>query len=68
MKRKKSDKQTGVEPAERTQTGTELKKEPLNPEEAISAKAYSLYEKSGFINGNDRRDWLEAEKSILERK
>ena len=34
----------------------------------ISDAAYALYEKSGFLHGNDERDWLEAEKFVHSRK
>jgi hypothetical protein len=34
----------------------------------ISEAAYGLYVKSGFIHGNDKQDWLEAEKMIYNRK
>ena len=36
--------------------------------ELISEAAYFLYEKSGFLHGNDERDWLQAEKFIHDRK
>jgi hypothetical protein len=34
----------------------------------ISEAAYGLYVKNGFIHGNDKQDWLEAEKMIYNRK
>ncbi len=32
--------------------------------EAIRARAYELYCKRGYANGNDMKDWLEAEKQV----
>lgn len=30
----------------------------------ISEAAYGMYVRSGFVHGNDKRDWFEAEKMI----
>jgi hypothetical protein len=32
--------------------------------DAIAARAYELYEKSGFRNGSDAEFWLEAERQL----
>ncbi|MFA4875156.1 MAG: DUF2934 domain-containing protein [bacterium] len=32
--------------------------------EAIRKRAYELYCKRGYAQGNDMRDWLEAEKQV----
>ncbi|MFH0800355.1 MAG: DUF2934 domain-containing protein [Pseudomonadota bacterium] len=32
--------------------------------EAIQRRAYELYCKRGHTNGNDMKDWLEAEQSV----
>lgn len=32
--------------------------------EAIRKRAYDLYCKRGYTNGNDMKDWLEAEKQV----
>src|SRR4030042_1234869 len=43
--------------------GDKMMQEELNKEnEEIKSKAYELYEKHGFKDGNDFVDWLEAEK------
>ena len=30
----------------------------------VSEAAYDMFIRSGFVHGNDKRDWLEAEKLI----
>jgi hypothetical protein len=45
--------------------------EKVNPGDLIgqiSEAAYGIYVRSGFVHGNDKRDWLEAEKMIYSRK
>ena len=37
----------------------------MNMQEEIARVAYELYEKSGFINGRDSENWLEAERIVL---
>jgi len=35
-----------------------------NMQDMIAKKAYELYEKRNFQNGNDFNDWLEAERLV----
>lgn len=51
------------------------KMEPIVPiinsqaiRQAISEKAFELYEKGGRCHGHDQEDWLEAEQLILSEK
>jgi hypothetical protein len=37
----------------------------MNMQEEIARVAYELYEKSGFINGRDSENWLDAERIVL---
>ena len=37
----------------------------MNMQEEIAKVAYEIYEKSGFINGRDSENWLEAERIVL---
>jgi len=39
----------------------------MNLHEEIEKIAYKLYEKSGFINGRDAENWLDAERIVLTR-
>ena len=39
-----------------------MQKELNDEHKEIKSKAYKLYEKQGFKDGNDYVDWLEAEK------
>ena len=36
--------------------------------ERVRKFAYSLYEKRGYVHGNDRQDWFEAEKTACNHK
>jgi len=48
--------------------GEEMMQKELNEEnKEIKSKAYDLYEKHGFTDGNDFVDWLEAEKQAGKR-
>jgi Protein of unknown function (DUF2934) len=50
-----------------TPKATAGKRETLTPEERheqISRRAYELYEQRGRHDGNDLRDWLQAEAEI----
>lgn len=38
-----------------------------NKTEDVKEFAYSLYEKRGYIKGNELQDWFEAEKAINKR-
>lgn len=38
-----------------------------NLNEEIARVAYGLYEKRGYVNGNDFSDWVEAEKIVLQK-
>jgi hypothetical protein len=70
MTKKHFEKQAGMAPEKHAgeETGRVTEKDPQNLTELISRSAYALYVKSGYVHGNDRRDWLEAERSILGRK
>lgn len=39
----------------------------MNLHEEIAKTAYALYEKSGFINGRDSQNWVDAERIVLTR-
>ena len=56
-----------VKHAPKTEKAAVLEK-PRNLPELVSEAAYLLFEKSGFIHGNDEKHWLEAEKMIFNRK
>jgi hypothetical protein len=45
-----------------------LKEVKVDISEKIKKFAYSLFEKRGYVHGNDKRDWLEAEKMMQTNK
>jgi hypothetical protein len=46
---------------------TVVMKEVRDMTERIREFAYSLYEKGGYVQGNDRQDWFQAEKTVHDR-
>lgn len=40
------------------------RREVQNLNELVAKKAYELYEKSGWIEGRDIQNWLEAERIV----
>jgi hypothetical protein len=45
-----------------------LKENKTNITEKIRKFAYSLFEKRRYVHGNDKQDWLEAEKMVHDHK
>ncbi|MDI6890430.1 MAG: DUF2934 domain-containing protein [Thermodesulfovibrionales bacterium] len=39
----------------------------MNLQDEITKVAYEIYEKSGWIEGRDLDNWLEAERIVMER-
>ncbi|MEW6163306.1 MAG: DUF2934 domain-containing protein [Nitrospirota bacterium] len=39
----------------------------MNLQDEIAKVAYEIYEKSGWIEGRDLDNWLEAERIVMER-
>jgi hypothetical protein len=40
---------------------------PINLEDEIRCRAYELFQERGGIPGNERGDWLQAEREVLAR-
>jgi hypothetical protein len=64
---------TAVKPAPEMETITapakvafekKVAQSPQARYELISARAYALFERRGYVHGFDREDWLEAEKQL----
>lgn len=40
---------------------------PINLEDEIRRRAYEICEQRGFVGGDEREDWLQAEREVLAR-
>lgn len=40
---------------------------PINLEDEIRRRAYEIFEQRGFMAGDEREDWLQAEREVLAR-
>ena len=40
---------------------------PINLEDEIRRRAYEIFEQRGFFGGDEREDWLQAEREVLAR-
>ncbi|MDB6134814.1 MAG: hypothetical protein JWM59_3057 [Verrucomicrobiales bacterium] len=50
-------------PTDKTPSPHPTPSTPSNAE--IAARAYSIYERSGYAEGNDESNWLEAEAGLI---
>ena len=52
-----------------TMIGSEVKKSPapVNLEDQIRLRAYEIYQERGYVSGNEREDWLTAEREVMAR-
>jgi hypothetical protein len=57
------------EPAAASVFALEVKKNvfPINLEDEIRRRAYEIFEQRGFGAGDEREDWLQAEREVMAR-
>jgi hypothetical protein len=56
-----------VNPSVQTLTETKTNVVPINLEEEIRRRAYEIFEERGYAPGDEREDWLRAEREVLAR-